>query len=89
MAKDFKALRDEDGGKLPSYTSLGSYPLFYLTADYAVLCPKCANEEASENHEEKQWKLVEFDVHWEGAPLGCEHCGALIESAYGDDEGVQ
>ena len=54
------------------------------------MCPNCANgehgSEASEDSEDPQWKLIGADVHWEGAPIQCDHCGADIESAYGDPE---
>ena len=78
-------------GKLWSHTSLGSYPIVYLTQDNSVLCPACANgengSEASETSDDPQWRLVGCDVHWEGEPLICDHCNGEIESAYGNPKG--
>ena len=64
---------------LPAYTSIGSYPLFYLVSrSGATFCHACAPAEG----------LTERDghVHWEGRPLECDTCGADIESAYGNPE---
>jgi hypothetical protein len=84
-------LERKSDGKLWAYTSLGSYPLVYTTADGGDLCPACANgengSEASETSDDKQWKLVSCDVHWEGDPIECDHCNADIESAYGGPNG--
>lgn len=77
-------------GRLWSHTSIGSYPIVYTTADNSDLCPACANgengSEALEDHEDKQWRLVDAYVHWEGPPVTCENCNAQIESAYGDPD---
>ena len=76
---------------LPKYSSVGSYPLFYFRApdqktrpgdswDGATLCPHCVNHEA-----EPMEPFTEQDAHpnWEDCDLYCEHCGEIIESAYG------
>jgi hypothetical protein len=60
---------------LPRYTSVGSYPLYYVTpGDYKVLCPACADENdllsATDGH-----------VSWEGS-LTCDACSEEIECAY-------
>ena len=84
-------LRDSDG-KLPAYAWPGGYPIIYVTDDGAVLCPDCANREngslASTGPEERGtgWFLDGCDVHWEGAAELCNHCGAEIESAYGEPD---
>lgn len=79
-------------GKLWSHTPVGCYPLIYFTRDASSLCPACANgengSEASENHEDKQWDLTSAEVYWEGPPIQCDHCGAGIESAYGDPDAL-
>lgn len=84
-----------ESGKLPAYAWPGGYPLYYLTADNGILCPACANGEngslASADldpncREDRQWLLVDCDVHYEGAPLVCDHCNAEIESAYGNPD---
>jgi hypothetical protein len=83
-------LTRDNNGKFPAVTFPGGYPIVYFCADGGVLCPACANKqngsEASEDHEEKQWRLVGCDVYWEGASYGCDHCEAPIESAYGPVE---
>ncbi len=82
-----KKLRDDNEGRLPAYAWPGGYPLFYVTADGGCLCPDCANgPDASEDADDPQWRLVAYDVHWEGPALTCEHCGAEIESAYGSNQ---
>lgn len=77
-------------GMYPAFTSIGCYPIVYLTADNSTLCAACANgedgSEASEASEDPQWRLVHSDVHWEGPPITCDHCNAEIESAYGDPD---
>lgn len=78
----------DSDGTLPAFAWPGGYPIYYLTEDSAILCPGCANgengSEASQQSDDKQWKLAACDVHYEGAPLSCEHCNAEIGSAYGD-----
>ena len=69
----------EPGKALPSHTSLGCYPLVYLTLRQNCLCAKCANG----------WKddmdpVIEGAVHWEGNSIDCAECGSTIESAYGE-----
>lgn len=84
-------------GKLMSYAWPGGYPIYYLTEDSGVLCPNCANgDNGSEAHTEsedcdhcpddRQWLIVAADIHWEGPPMDCDHCGGEIESAYGDPD---
>jgi hypothetical protein len=84
-------LTREPDGTLPAFTWPGGYPLYYLCADGGTLCPACANgENGSEASEAADapadWRLVAQDVHWEGPPLSCDHCGAAVESAYGDPD---
>ena len=77
-------------GKLDAYAWPGGYPLIYMCADGDVLCPACANGENGSEASElpdtpRDWRLIDVDVHWEGPPEQCAHCGAQIESAYGED----
>ena len=75
-------------------TSLGGYPLFAMTKDSGILCPKCCRENAKRIvHEtvfaswhDDQWTIEAVDVHWEGSPLTCDNCNEEIPSAYGDPE---
>jgi hypothetical protein len=76
-------------GRLPAYSDLGGYPIFYVVKDGGVLCPACANGAngslaAEPEQEDAQWAIVEADIHWEGEAWPCDHCGGDIESAYGE-----
>lgn len=77
-AARFELLTD---GTFPRYSSLGSYPLIYLTRDGNVLCCECAD--ASVREEDRYDPVTSQHVHWEGDPLICEECNVAIESAYG------
>jgi hypothetical protein len=61
---------------LPKYTSVGCYPLFYLTAGCEVLCPACASAEPT--------TPPTSDVNWEDPALYCDECSERIESAYAE-----
>lgn len=75
--------RDDKGRKsLANYTSLGCYPLIYVTRDSSLLCGACAFEEIAKG----EAAGIQYMIHWEGAPEYCESCGQEIESAYGDPE---
>lgn len=79
-----------ENGRYPAFAFPGGYPIIYVLADNAVICPECANgdngSEASPEHEEKMWRLVACDIHYEGYAETCAHCNALIHSAYGDPD---
>ena len=84
-------MRDEETGKFPAYAWPGGYPIVYYFADGGTCCPACANgENGSEANEEPTtepgWRLMARDIHYEGAPEICDHCGAAIASAYGDPD---
>jgi len=84
-------LQRNDNGKFPAYAWPGGYPIIYVCADGGVLCPDCANgengSEASESSDApSDWRMEGTDIHWEGAPELCDHCGAIIESAYGEPD---
>jgi hypothetical protein len=66
---------------LPSHTSVGGYPLYYLTSYNRVLCADCANAIINDEYED----ITSYDTHMEGEALYCEH-GHEIESAYGIPE---
>ena len=70
------------GGQLPAFVWPGGYPLYYMNTWSEILCPDCANNQ--DNHQDPM--VIVSDVHWEGEPLICNCCGALIESAYGPIE---
>ena len=66
-------------GRLPAYAWPGGYPILYVTAGGAVVCPDCANGDSTD-------PVVASEVYWEGAPVPCDDCGKPIESAYGDPD---
>ena len=73
-------------GELPTFSSMGSYPLFYLTDTYDVVCPECANTE--EDFQESDMlgdNLESVDVNYESECLYCDVCSDRIPSAYGED----
>jgi hypothetical protein len=77
------------------FTSVGSYPTFFLTDDGGVLSHKTAREEvwqiarAIRDGERNGWRVVGFDVNWEDPELFDDHSGERIESAYAEDEAQQ
>lgn len=70
--------------ELPSHTSVGFYPLYYVTKDNKVLCPKCANDLVSGNADPYEVltadDIVEYAINWENQNLRCEN-DHLIDSA--------
>lgn len=76
-------------GALPSFTSIGCYPVFYFVTadtretfrDASCWCPKCCNTE-----EDEDLSVVAAEVNWEDPDLTCEQCGERIESAYAEPE---
>ena len=81
-------MTDYEKGEYDYFAWPGGYPLFYITKDCEVLCPKCANEnkELTEDIDDPQWYITNVDINWEDTTLYCDHCSKHIESAYGDDE---
>ena len=84
-----KATRDSYG-MLPAFAWPGGYPLYYILADGETMCVLCANgmndSDASPDAEDPQWRIVGYEIHWEGEPLVCAHCRTEIHSAYGIPE---
>jgi hypothetical protein len=69
------------------YAWPGGYPLFAVTSDGGCLCSKCCKTEAKQIGStcgNDGWQIVAIDVNWEDENLPCDHCGELIESAYGE-----
>lgn len=78
-------------GRLIAFAWPGGYPVLYVTDDGGALCPPCANggngSEASPDAEPRSgWRIVAGDIHYEGAPAVCDHCGTATASAYGDPD---
>ena len=74
-----------------SYTSLGGYPVFFITSDCAALCFDCVRREYRQVSESVRkrlrdgWRVKACAVNWEDSQLLCDHCGEVISSAYGED----
>lgn len=79
------------------YTSLGSYPKYWLTKDGGTLSYAAVRAElrqimramrdaAHYRWTDEQWCVVACDVNWEDADLHCDHTGERIESAYAEPE---
>lgn len=74
------------------YTSVGGYPVFFLTADGGALSFATAwNErnliaDAINKSEKNGWRVTHVDVNWENAELYDDHTGDRIESAYAEDD---
>ena len=88
MIHVFKNLGLEPDAQLPTHTSLGGYPLLYLTEDFAEICPDCVNSETEgfRTIDDPQWNIMFVHPYYEGPPLDCMHCDNMIHSAYGDPE---
>lgn len=76
-------------------TSVGSYPVHGYFRDGGEVCHACVMDATNPIHEgcpengrcseaDPQWCFFGADVYWEGPELECSHCGAKLESAYGD-----
>lgn len=74
------------------YTSVGSYPIFFITSDGAALSYDTVKEEheaIAESIEEDSsdgWRVIAADINWEDVDLYDDHTGDRIESAYADDD---
>lgn len=73
------------------YTSVGSYPVFWLASDGGTLSYEACRENvwqiarAIRGNDNGGWRVVATDVNWEDASMLCEHTGERIESAYAED----
>jgi|SRR3990172_3436007 len=74
------------------YTSVGSYPVFFVTSDGGALSFATAWNERSQivqsilDKSNDGWRVVAADVNWEDADLIDDHSGMRIESAYAEDD---
>ena len=74
------------------YAWPGGYPLYIICDDGGCICPDCAKKEYRQiAHDTVKdwrgtgWNVIGAEINWEDASLYCEHCGNLIESAYGEE----
>lgn len=74
------------------YAWPGGYPLFFLMTDGAALSFAAAVTMAETIRDSIRtdsrdgWRPAAVYVNWEDSSLYCDHTGARIESAYGDDD---
>jgi len=77
------------------YSSVGSYPLYFVTADCEVLSFAAVRENlwlvaratrarSRGQHFDREWCVTHCEVNWENADLFCAHSGERIESAYAE-----
>lgn len=70
----------------------GGYPKILVLNDGETICPDCARQEyrqisnATRHRLRAGWQACAVDIHWEGEPIMCAHCGKETESAYGAPE---
>lgn len=76
MSNQIEQLMKEHG-ELPSHSSIGGYPLYYVTETGDILCSYCATKT---HLVDKDVYIYPPRVNWED-DLHCE-CGSRIESAY-------
>lgn len=65
----------------------GGYRRHALTSDGGTLCASCCyteREAIATTFLGDGWTVVAPFVHWEGAPITCDHCGTAYPSEYGD-----
>lgn len=81
-----------DSLRAGKFTSVGSYPKFWLTSDGETLSYEACRTEvmricrAIRDGSDDGWRVVGSDVNWEDPNLVCSHTGERIESAYAEDE---
>lgn len=78
------ATRPEEVAK---YSSIGTYPIFYIAMDGGVLSPDAVQEnlELCCDPTDPFWFVTGHAINWENPGLYCEHTGLRIESAYAED----
>lgn len=79
--------------KAGRYTSIGSYPVFFLMGDGEAVSYDAVVAELDRIREgfedgEAEWTVVGAEINWENPELYCGHTGERIESAYAEEEVV-
>ena len=70
----------------------GGYPVYVVLADGEELCGTCARTHyrliaaATKDQLSDGWRAVGAEIKWEGDDDLCGHCGAPLQSAYGDPQ---
>ncbi len=74
------------------FTSVGSYPKFWLASDGETLSYAAVMENlwqvarATRDGESSGWAIVGCDVNWEDGDMLCAHTNEPIECAYPSDD---
>ena len=79
------------------FTSVGSYPVFWLTADGETLSHEACMANCLQiaraiktgpgcGSDVEQWRVVAYDANWEDPAMFCDDTGKRIESAYAEDD---
>lgn len=78
--------------KQGKYSSVGSYPLYFVTSDGAALSHDAVRANYAEivqsirENLNDGWRVVAHDVNWEDPELYCDDTGERIESVYAEPE---
>lgn len=74
--------------RVVKYSPVGSYPVFYVTADGGVLSAEAVEDNLDDccNPEDRGWFVAGHDANWENPDLYCDVTGERIESAYAEEE---
>lgn len=73
------------------FTSVGSYPKYWVAADGGVLSYEAIVENiwqvarATRDKFDLQWAILGCEVNWEDRRLYCDHTGERIPSAYAEE----
>lgn len=79
-----------EDGTLQTWSGAGCYGITFLDQAENVICSECATQAvASDNDWLTKDDLKGGFIYWEGAPLSCSECSAVIESEYGDPAGSE
>lgn len=74
------------------YSSLGSYPKFWLCDDGGELSYEAVVENiwlvarSVRDKRKDGWQVIGVDINWEDADMYCSHTGKRIPSAYAEPE---
>ena len=75
------------------HTSIGGYPMFFITADGAALSFEAVEENYRQvSHSVRHglndgWQVVHTAINWEDKELFCDHTNERIPAAYEENEG--
>jgi hypothetical protein len=78
--------------KAGRFTSVGSYPTYFLTSDGATLSHQAVRDNllaivrSIRSNANDGWRVCDMGINWENPGLYCEHIGDRIESAYAEHE---